>query len=114
MRALPQSVFAAVAVLAVASSLSMAQSPTTLTASVRAERTDIQLGQPAAVIVEVKGCDSKLEIKAPTSENCYITLSGRLAQPSILVGVGGKGLRGGAEAALAGQKLMDSLRAMTE
>jgi hypothetical protein len=84
-----------------------------ISASARLEKSEIQLGQPVAVVVEVKGCDSKPEIKAPTSADCSITLAGKLAQPSMVAGLGGKGKMPGLNDKAAGASLAESLRLMT-
>jgi hypothetical protein len=109
-----QRIFPALAIVGVAPWLAFAQTSAGLTATVRAERSEFQLGQPAAVVVEVKGCDTKPEVQAPNSEDCTITLAGRLAQPTLLAGLGGKGLRGGAPGALGGKDFLESLRTLQE
>src|SRR5262249_37228010 len=101
------------AVLLMAPRVLFAQGQSELQASARADRTQIQLGQSVAVIVEVKGSDSKPEITIPASDDCYITYCGQpVSRTPSLAGRGGKGQSGGMPGSAQG--LAVSLRSLTE
>jgi hypothetical protein len=80
-----------------------------LKATARAERSDVQLGQPVRVLVEVKGCASAPEVRMPAAKDCFITAAGRATQPTILAGLNPR-----ASGGQPGQNMVGSLREMTD
>jgi hypothetical protein len=86
--------------------------PSSLQATARADRPNIQLGQSAAIVVEVKGTDARPQITIPTSEDCYITLAGKYLPSPLSAGLGRNALL--PSTSFAGSGLSDSLQKLTE
>ena len=85
------------------------QAPSVLNATARAERTDVQLGQPVRILVEVKGWTAAPEVRVPATKDCFITAAGRAAQPSILAGLNPR-----ASGGQPGQNMVGSIRELTD
>ena len=63
-----------------------------LQATARLDRREIQQGQAAMVILEVRGAQGRPEIDIPTSDDCSISLAGRLKSSPALAGLPRAGL----------------------
>jgi hypothetical protein len=87
----------------------MAQPPSAVKATARAERAEVQLGQPVRILVDVKGCATAPEVRMPATKECFITAAGRAVQPSLLAGLNPRAAGG-----QTGQNMVGSLRELTD
>jgi hypothetical protein len=87
--------------------------PSSLQVTARADHTDIQLGQSALILIDVKGTDARPEITVPASEDCYITLAGKMVRSPAFAGLGG-GNSLLPNTSIAGSGLSDSLQKLME
>src|SRR5262249_36372369 len=103
------------ATLLVATGTALGQSKSgSLEATAFADRTDIQLGQSVIVVLEIKGSDGQPEITIPTSEDCSISLAGRVTYHPGLGGLNSKNSLVGRGNGFASQNLAESVRKLTE